>query len=310
MEWSVLPSDPSSSSSSSLTDRAWLYSLRRLRGGGYELHLTDAARVFRERLAPKQVLDRCGDLNPAVEAEAEDLVEEIAAMLEDRTSHVALAEEDYGGADDAGGGGGEGGMRLRANGKLFGYDFKWHFVAARLGAEKAYGSLLCDLLKCVSHLLNQRRHLLQVVQAKDLEIFDYEQGGASLTRRTLKTDKFDRATALDKVPYVPVDDPGLVKTLASEDFRGVQRAVEAGGRRRAATAITPEEERAKARARKKRIRIKGAGAQLLRPDDLENDDEEEDKSRVFAKESGEKRPSAMSDRVKSKKVLAKKLRKL
>ncbi len=292
MEWSPLKCESSSSSSS------WLHNLRCCADGGYALHLTDGARVFSERLAAEQVEVRCEDLNPAVEASAEDLVEEITGLLASKTSHVQLKELKTGSN-----------LRLEAAGKLFGYDFRWRFDLEALSAEAAYDALFSNVFKCVSHLLEQQRHLLQVIKAKDLEIFDYEQSGATLTRRTLKTDKFDAARDLhNKVPYTPRDDAEVMSsTLSSEEFRRVQRSVEAGAGRKRALAATPEEERAKARARAKRIRIKGAAAQLFQEEESQ---QESEKTPTKKGDGGGGSRQGLSESAKKNKALAKKLKKL
>ncbi len=290
MEFSLLPCE-------SASGRPWLYSLRPVRAGGYELHLTDATKLFRERLTPREAVDRCQDLNPAVEfAQPEDLVEELTALLADKTSNLSVEEEE------------EAGVRLKANGKLFGYDFRWNFAPSRLDSEKFFDFFLSDVLKCFSHLLEQNRHLLEVIRNKDLELLDYRQGGATLTRKNLKTERLDKAAILKQVSYVPKDDPQLISVLASGDFREVQRAVEAGRNRKVVeAATTPEEERSRARDRKRRIKIKGAAAQLFKEED---DDHEEQREVDSPKKTGEKRQVQLSESIKNKKQLAKKLRKL
>ena len=290
MEWKTLPTD----SSATNTNSNWLYSFD---GGshGYRMTLTNLVDAYEERFDSQEVQDRCGDLNPAVEASTEDLTEEIGGLLTSNTSNIQLEETK------------DGATTVTVNGKLFGYDFRWRFDLTRLSSEGFHTCVVSQLVRCVSHLFTQQEYLAQTLQAKDLELADYEYGGATLTRKNAKTERFDRAQ-LNKVPVEPASD--LTRVVASDKFRSVQSSVAHGKRATPVKATSAEERSSRERERRKRIRIKGAG-QLFK--DEEEEDDCSDRNRSSSSPSPKKptvAPTVVSAAAKKKQAVAKKLKKL
>ncbi len=294
MEWSVLNcqlEDEDDEDEDDVIPSTWLFHLRKCGDGGYQLRLTNAASAFQERLSSDQVQDRCGRINPAVEADSDDLVEEIQQLMSDGTTHLKLRKE------------GENALELEVAGKLFGYDFRWNFATKK--EEDAFDSVLRPALKCISLLLEQRRKLVDIIRAKDLELLDFEQAGHSLTRKNLKTPKFDmKKDGLSRLSAAKPD-PELVRMLASDEYREVQRAAEEMG---AATDKgadqSPEEGKARAKARARRIKIKGVAGMLMAAD--KNEDEDDEGGSIVQTQT--KRP--ISSTKKSNNALVKKLKKL
>ncbi len=279
-------------------DTTWLYNLRPTTSGGYSFTAVVRGEVFEESLDEEGVCSRCADLNPAVEASAKDLVDEIACLLSAESSQVEIRDDR---------------KKISLRGKLFEYDFRWTFRPLKLPSDRFYSWIVSDLLKCLSYLQIQNHHLLSVVRAKDLELFDYEHSGAALTRKSLRTGPYD-PSRLKNLQSNFTDDDELLGILATSEYKDLQDSA-ASGRRLAlaAAAKTPEEEKARAKARRRRIRIKGV-TQLFDSDeegdnsnaDIAKSDDTNNVTKPLSVRSPEKRPSQAN----KKAALAKKLKKL
>ena len=144
---------------------------------------------------------------------------------------------------------------------------------------------------------------MQVIRAKDLEIFDFEQSGAVLTRKSLKTETFD-PKVLDTVSAPTSSSVGEV--LCSEDYKDVQIRTIAD--KSAVSKSTPTKDVGSEKARRKRIRIRGR-------EDLyggSDDDDDDEKEGTAAATSSSSSSPAKAPKVipKANKKVAKKLRKL
>lgn len=256
----------------------------------YTLRVTDTISMYQETMTSSVKIQRkCEDLNPAIEASTEDLLEELKCLLFSKTSYFDLSED-----RDV----------LKVQGKLFGYDFKWKFSLTKCSDEQANKNLMREVFLCLGQLLAEQQKLMQVIRAKDLEIFDFEQSGAVLTRKTLKTDTFDPKVLETVSPTSTALAGEEAKIICSEEYKLVQIRTIAD--KSVISKSTPTKDLGSEKARRKRIRIRGR-------EDLYggSDDEEETTDKSKGGGSVQSSPIAAPRIVpKANKKVAKKLRKL
>lgn len=254
----------------------------------YTLRVTDTVSLYQETMNTSSKIQRkCEELNPAIEASTADLLEELKCLLFSKTSYFDLSEDRE---------------LLKVQGKLFGYDFKWKFLLAKCTDSQTHSNLLSQVFSCIGQLLAEHQKLTEVIRAKDLEIFDFEQSGAVLTRKSLKTDTYN-PKILDSVSYTSDKDANV---LCTDEYKEVQIRTVAD--KSELSKSTPTKDAGLEKARRKRIRIRGR-------DDLYggSDDEEETEDEVHAKKSPVKSSQAsLAPKAipKTNKKVAKKLRKL
>ena len=116
-EWHPLKLDPSSS-------KNYLFSFSvPPEGNSYTFRLTDGSQLWQEVLPGSKVSRRNKDLNPALEAEPEDLIPEVReTLLLGRGTYFSLGED----------------MALAAKGRIDGYDFAWRFVLKEADREEFF----------------------------------------------------------------------------------------------------------------------------------------------------------------------------
>jgi hypothetical protein len=221
----------------------------------YVFTLTDGDEVFEERLEAARIEERCEHLNPAVEADTADLVEELKDLVFAKSSHFAVEkkEKDH--------------LKLKLTGKLFGVDFNWTF---RPSSKDRRGNLTFELLKVVARLIGENEHLVKKLKAKDLEIFDLEGSGATLSRKTLKTEPFEEKQLAELV--VPkIDDHRLLESIMTRpEYKQVLERIYAD---LPPTTVTPGCDN---KARRKRIRIRGMKKSDLFDDESDDEDQDDD----------------------------------
>ena len=279
------------------------------RPGLYDLCVTDGVQMYSEKLKSHGIEDRCSDLNPAIdEAPANDLVEEISDMLANTSTHIEIVKPDSEVSKS---------MELTLQGKLFGYDFQWRFQLVRDSPQRFYDNVSKELLGVIGHMFEREKYLTQLLRDKDLEISDYLSTGATLTRKSLKTEPFGRDDLGSKAR---LDSSSVsVQLLASESFRQTQKVIQCTQSNNG-NPTTPTSTR---KERKKRIRIKGMKvSDMLKSDDEDNNSEDTDEEPP-AKISSSQRPSTMAKdsptktqtpnvqiQTQAKKKMAKRLKKL
>ena len=144
----------------------------------YTYRLIDGVDTYEEKLQGTAILDRCSALNPAVDyATLGDLFGDLHKFLFTKSGRVGIERgQDF--------------LRLDVCGKVDpNTSFKWIFNLVK----EVSGILTQELLKAASRLIAENEHLKKTVRRKDLHILDLEGSGATLSRKTLKTEPFDES---------------------------------------------------------------------------------------------------------------------
>ena len=146
----------------------------------YTCYLTDLNRIFKEEGDLQSFETRFSVLNQDIEVEAEDL-KDIANDL-----RLKLPSEDCKKI----------GRRVDDNIELIfdwerdEFDLKWMFKLSTGTCEQFYDIVTKQLFLCLLKQQQDKDCLIEVIKRKDLEIEDYENCGARLSRSSLKTGKF------------------------------------------------------------------------------------------------------------------------
>jgi len=178
----------------SLDSRQYLHSLQIDGGPQYRLLVTDMAQLMVEEVSSEHFKKRFIELNSDLEdVDMADGINEISEVLEDLTKCDKVAVEH-----------GENSMKISLDWFSGGIPFSWEFLLQRSSGEMFESIVTKGLTSVISVLLQERDILFNIVRDKDLELEDYVNSGAKLTRKSLKTDRFDRVEFLSK----PVDGGG------------------------------------------------------------------------------------------------------
>ncbi|XP_059094677.1 non-homologous end-joining factor 1-like [Tigriopus californicus] len=259
----------------------------------FEFLMTDGKTCFKETLTAEEVRSRNGRLNPAVEASAGDLIPEIVQILSKNTTSLDLLPSELLQRDDD-----EDGIDpvLKIRGKLYNYDFQWHFDLTAMGAEELFEILSSSLLNVLSAMFARQDFLVDLLKKKDLEIFDYSQSGATLSRNSLKTEKFDLAhlkeTALPSTP-------SSLSLLTTEPFHDIQKCIELS-ESHADQSSDPNPS--------PKIRIRGEKVGQWKYNDSESDSDDHNAS--VSSKRRRPQPTSAPVKVSAKASLAKKLKKI
>lgn len=254
----------------------------------FEFLMTDGKTCLKETLTADQVQSRNAQLNPAVEASAGDLIPEIVQIMSKNTTSIDLPAQDE--------------PVLKIRGKLYNYDFQWHFEVTTMNSEELFEILSSSFLNVLLAMFSRQDFLVDLLKQKDLEIFDYSQSGATLSRKSLKTEKFDPAQLKQVVlPQTRSSnkDTSSLNLLTTEPFQEIQKCID--------LANTNADNKVGDPTPSPKIRIKGEKVGQWKYNDSGSDS---DDNTSFNSKRRRPQPTLAPAKVSAKASLAKKLKKI
>merc|ERR1712142_152317 len=98
-----------------------------------------------------------------------------------------------------------------------GIPYKWIFSLVRGSSSEFHDMITMSLLQNMARLIQEKKELVSIIRSKDLELEDYENSGAKLTRKALKTTWFTEEEAFSEKDPVQVNDE--VDFMTSRDMQ-------------------------------------------------------------------------------------------
>ena len=180
------------------SDHQWVYKLTGSHGYTFTAVDVHGCVMYEEALSPDQVLERCKDINPAFEATADKITCQLAKMVAGNEVSVQ-------------------GSRINVSSKLHGSPFDWFFSLTGLDGSRLFNDFWKPWMDSFNCMLQVHDLMINQLNAKDEEIQEYVDQGATLTKKSLKTSKFDLEKCLRSVT---VTDGELA--VLSQSFRDFQ----------------------------------------------------------------------------------------
>lgn len=143
-------------------------------------YLTDTVNIYTEHLNTASIQSRFTEQNPGMETEDFlDFLDTLrTALSESQNSTISLARQ----TDSC---------RLDIDWTIEGIEYKWLFQTKVQPHQLLCQVFYLPFIQLSQHLLHTRDSLVQTIQDKDLEIEDYENNGSRLSRKILRTGRFD-----------------------------------------------------------------------------------------------------------------------
>ena len=143
-------------------------------------YLTDTVNIYTEHLNTVSIQSRFTEQNPGMETEDFlDFLDNLrTALSEGNTSTISLTRQ----ADSC---------RLNIDWIIEGIEFKWFFQTDLQPHQLLCRVFYLPFIHLSQHLLQTKDNLVRIIQDKDLEIEDYENSGSKLSRKILRTGRFD-----------------------------------------------------------------------------------------------------------------------
>ena len=162
-------------------------------------YLTDTVNIYTEDLNTSSIQSRFTEQNPGMETEDfRDFLETLrTALSESHNSTISMTKQ----IDSC---------RLDIKWTIEDIQYKWFFQTKVQPHPLLCQVLYLPFIQLSQHLLHTRDSLVQIIQDKDLEIEDYENNGSKLSRKILRTGRFDPERDLkgfddEKTPDSTVD---------------------------------------------------------------------------------------------------------
>jgi len=154
---------------------------------GYTCYLTDLVNLYLETLDKSAFIAKFTQLNSDLEVDdfteiQTDLLKQLQGDNRDTKIKTSDASDGY---------------SIDMSWEDDGIPYNWSFQMSKGSAEQFHQIVTTQLYHCVVTLNHQKEILLGVIRDKDLEIEDYENGGAKLSRKSLKTSRFQVSVDLD-----------------------------------------------------------------------------------------------------------------
>ncbi|XP_063218112.1 non-homologous end-joining factor 1-like [Bacillus rossius redtenbacheri] len=146
----------------------------------HTVFLCDIEHGFVEVLTQEDMLRRCKELNPLVEASPERLVAHVVALLDGRRDDVHRSLRPLGGV-----------RVLALRSKLVGLLFSFEFRLQPAAGDHIYTQVMAPILATLLELHERQTCLMKLLKKKDEEIAEYKINGGQLSRRNLETPVFD-----------------------------------------------------------------------------------------------------------------------
>ena len=178
-------------------------------------YLTDTVNIYTEHLNTSIIQSRFTEQNPGLETEDFlDFLNNLRAVLAGSPkSTISVTRE----GDTC---------RINIDWIIEGIDFKWFFQTNIQPHQ-----LLCEVfylpfIHLSQHLLHTKDSLLRIIQDKDLEIEDYENNGSKLSRKKLRTGRFDPEKDLEVFDDEKTSGPATtVDIVDSPKMREILRTI-------------------------------------------------------------------------------------
>ncbi|XP_077468002.1 non-homologous end-joining factor 1 [Stigmatopora argus] len=162
------------------------------RGTTYHILLTDLHGVWEETMHSAAIQSRAQELNKRLQASVQAFFTHLCEVVQPSLSGSSQPPEGEAGIVVMQMN--EGGLNLRLKSKLEGLPFFWEFRCTPAPITVVCLHLVQPLLS-MSQLLHQQVDQLEdLLLRKDVEIQDYKENGATLSRARLQTDIFERQT--------------------------------------------------------------------------------------------------------------------
>jgi len=177
---------------------------------GYTCFVTDLVNLYKEEIDKDGFIKKFSEINSEVEVDDfEGIFSEISSIMNN---------------SDSDGGKLEGGIEgdscdLHLCWESDGLKLKWMFQLVRQSGSEFHQHVTKSLLRSMALLLGERDELVSIIRSKDLEIEDYENSGAKLTRKALKTTWFKPELAFNETK--PVELNNEIDFMTSSEIQNV-----------------------------------------------------------------------------------------
>ncbi|XP_012498013.1 PREDICTED: non-homologous end-joining factor 1 [Propithecus coquereli] len=160
---------------------------------GYALLVSDLQQVWHEQVDTNVVSQRAKELNKRLTAPPAAFLCHLDNLLRPLlmdTAHPSEATFSCECEAEA--------LILRVRSELSGLPFYWNFHCTLASPSLVSQHLICPLMGMSLALQCQVRELATLLRMKDLEIQDYQESGATLSRDRLKTEPFEENSFLEQ----------------------------------------------------------------------------------------------------------------
>jgi len=149
---------------------------------GYTCYLTDLVNLFKEETNKHEFSAKFNDFNK--DLELDDIDEAFKELMNILNSSENKSKKIFGNMS-------EDSCSINVEWFSEGIPYKWRFDMSKQSNTEFHDVITKSILNGMSVLLEEREKLNNIIRSKDLEIEDYENGGAKLTRKALKTNWFN-----------------------------------------------------------------------------------------------------------------------
>ena len=177
---------------------------------GYSCYLTDLVNIYKEQIDKHGFSDKFSSINSDLELDdISEGFEEVTGIMnsEGGSSRKMKGEVTQDCCD------------LQVEWFSEGIPYKWVFNMVKGSSSEFHDLVTKSLLKCMALLLGEREELVSIIRSKDLEIEDYENSGAKLTRKGLKTTWFKPELAFNETKPVEIEDE--INFMTSSEIQSV-----------------------------------------------------------------------------------------
>jgi len=173
---------------------------------GYTILWTDMKDLFQEKLNARGFTSKFAKLNEDLEdCDSSEGLKEIKSILNqpEKCEKVDVCHV-------------ENGLEIKMDWSSDGLPFSWTFNLQKQSSESFERNVTSALTWSIQVLLDQQNRLFRIIRDKDLEIEDYFTSGAKLSRKSLKTDWFEKEKFLTKNESFSTENSSM-EVIAGED---------------------------------------------------------------------------------------------
>ncbi|XP_024419899.2 non-homologous end-joining factor 1 isoform X1 [Desmodus rotundus] len=160
---------------------------------GYALLVSDLQEVWHEQVDASVVSQRAKELNKRLTAPPEAFLSHLDDLLRPLLKDIDHPGKATFSCDRV-----AGALILRVRSELSGLPFYWNFHCILATPSLVSQHLIRPLMGMSLALQCQARELAALLRMKDLEIQDYQESGATLSRDRLKTEPFEETSFLEQ----------------------------------------------------------------------------------------------------------------
>jgi len=180
-----------------LAGKLYLFKLTAREGiVGYSCYLTDLVDLYQEQIDREGFCDKFSRVNSDLELDdiGEGFGEVISIMKAEEKARKVKGEIMPDSCD------------LQVEWISEGIPYKWIFHLVKGSSSNFHDVVTKSLLDSMAFLVQEKKELVNIIRSKDLELEDYENSGAKLTRKALKTTWFRQEEAFNEIKPVQLDD--------------------------------------------------------------------------------------------------------